>query len=292
MSIVLAVALASIAHVEASCSWDHPGANRYRGTASAAIDRYPDIPDQVRATLKRRMAENQPDDRVSITRDAITGRNRYAAEIRDMHFGAASLCRTVTRSGWSARRSEPAAVYCVGRHCILVPRICGNVSRITRLESEPEAQPAVHGGAAGAGAGGGAGGAGLPVHGRAGQTGSGAAPQGAWMPVQGEEAGGVAQPSAASSVAPASGQQDAVTVAGAEDEARNRLPGRGADSWTAPYGGWQNPGRDGNRGSAGNPPAPAPAPVPEPATWAMWAGGLGAMWLRMRRQSGRRPRLS
>lgn len=133
MSILFAVTLAAVSTVQPSCSWDRPGANPYTGQASAAIDRYADIPLAVRSTLKRRMEEGQSDDKVTITRDGIRGKSQYDPTIRDMHFGAASVCATVTRSKWSAKREEPGAVYCVDQHCILVPKICGNVSRITRM---------------------------------------------------------------------------------------------------------------------------------------------------------------
>ena len=130
MTILFAVTLA--AAIQPACSWDRPGHNPYTGSAAAAIDRYVDIPAAVRSTLKRRIEEGQSDDQVSITRDGIAGRNGYGADIRDMHFGNNSLCHTVTRSKWAATRIEPGAVYCVGEHCILVPKICGNVSRISR----------------------------------------------------------------------------------------------------------------------------------------------------------------
>ncbi|WP_374359716.1 MHFG family PEP-CTERM protein [Pseudoduganella danionis] len=142
MSVFLSVALAAATQFQPACSWDRPGANPYTGSTSAAIERYTDIPEQVRKTLKRRMEEHQSDDQVVITRDAIVGKNQYETTIRDMHFGAASVCASVTRSKWSERRQEPAAVYCVGEHCILVPRICGNVSRITRLPSTRTAHAA------------------------------------------------------------------------------------------------------------------------------------------------------
>lgn len=130
MSLLIAVTLA--AATQSTCSWDRPGQNPYTGSAAAAIDRYTDIPADVRGTLKRRIEEVQPDDTVNITRDRISGKYQYNPAIRDMHFGAASVCNTVTRSQWAASRIEPGAVYCVGEHCILVPRICGNVSRISR----------------------------------------------------------------------------------------------------------------------------------------------------------------
>lgn len=149
MSITLAVTLAMLAKIEPACSWDRPGVNRYRGTISAALERYTDIPAQVRSTLLRRMQEKQSDDLVAISRDTISGRYRYEAEIRDMHFGAASLCRSVSRTGWSASHRETAQVYCVGAYCILLPKICGNVSRVQRIETAASAHAAYSGAPAG-----------------------------------------------------------------------------------------------------------------------------------------------
>lgn len=142
MSILFAVTLAAVSTVQPSCSWDRPGVNPYTGKTAAAIDRYTDIPANVRSTLKRRMEEGQSDDQVTITRDGISGKNQYDPAIRDMHFGAASVCATVTRGKWSEKRQEPGAVYCVDQHCILVPRICGNVSRINRLPAVAKAPAA------------------------------------------------------------------------------------------------------------------------------------------------------
>lgn len=141
MSVLLAVTLA--AAIQPTCSWDHPGRNPYTGSAAAAVDRYTDIPAAVRSTLKRRIEEHLPDDNVSITRDGISGNSQYDPAIRDMHFGAASMCATVTRNHWAASRNEPGAVYCVGEHCILVPRICGNVSRISKQAPALAAAPEV-----------------------------------------------------------------------------------------------------------------------------------------------------
>ncbi|MTV38419.1 MHFG family PEP-CTERM protein [Duganella radicis] len=144
MPLLLAVSLA--AAIQPTCSWDNPGHNPYTGGAAAAIDRYTDIPEAVRSTLKRRMEEGQSDDQVNITRDNIAGKYQYDSAIRDMHFGRASMCATVTRGKWAPARNEPGAVYCVEQHCILVPRICGNVSRITRsapaVAAGPKAPPA------------------------------------------------------------------------------------------------------------------------------------------------------
>ena len=135
MSVAFALTLAAISTVQPHCSWDRPGVNPYTGSAAAALERYSDIPAEIRAELKRRIEQGQPDDKVSIKRDSIGGKYAYEPAIRDMHFGRASVCRTVTRAKWSAERDEPGVVYCAKEHCILVPKICGNVSRVSRSKA-------------------------------------------------------------------------------------------------------------------------------------------------------------
>ncbi|HEY8708966.1 MAG TPA: MHFG family PEP-CTERM protein [Burkholderiaceae bacterium] len=121
-----------------SCAWERPGHNPFMSDVVAAVDDYRDIPPEVRARLKRRMARHDYDDIVRIRRDSITGRATYDATIRDMHFGTHQMCSSVTRAAWSARMQERGLVYCEGRQCILVPTVCRNVSRITRAAVEAE----------------------------------------------------------------------------------------------------------------------------------------------------------
>lgn len=102
------------------------------GDVVAAVDRYTDMPEAVRAKLKSRMAARAYDEMVDIRRDSIVGQQRYRSEIRDMHFGRGQVCARVDRSRWSQRMLERGLVYCEDNHCILVPTVCRNVSRITR----------------------------------------------------------------------------------------------------------------------------------------------------------------
>ena len=139
------------ASVLAECSWDRPGYNRYRGDVVDAVDRYTDIAPAVRSRLKQRMAQRDYDDMVSIRRDRIAGKRDYDSEIRDMHFGAASICRTVTRAGWNAQMHERGMVYCESGQCILVPTVCRNVSRIVRRDQPAPAASTTQGGGGGAG---------------------------------------------------------------------------------------------------------------------------------------------
>ena len=139
MSLVAAFALAASTVTLPNCSWDKPGVNPFMGDLVAAVDRYKDIPAATRAKLKARMAARQYDEIVDIHRDSIVGRYEYGSEIRDMHFGAGSVCRTVTRTKWTAQTLERGLVYCEDGQCILVPTVCRNVSRIARGPLKPAA---------------------------------------------------------------------------------------------------------------------------------------------------------
>ncbi len=139
MSLVAAFALAASTVTLPNCSWDKPGVNPFMGELVAAVDRYTDIPAATRAKLKARMAARQYDEIVDIHRDSIVGRYEYGSEIRDMHFGAGSVCRTVTRTKWTAQTLERGLVYCEDGQCILVPTVCRNVSRIARGPLKPAA---------------------------------------------------------------------------------------------------------------------------------------------------------
>jgi hypothetical protein len=116
------------------CSWDRPGVNPFMGDVVGAVDRYQDIPPEVRQRLKDRMAKRDYDDLVEIRRDSMIGRGGYdyGNTISDMHFGTHQVCRTVTRSSWTPQMQERGLVYCESGHCILVPTVCRNVSRVTR----------------------------------------------------------------------------------------------------------------------------------------------------------------
>lgn len=113
-----------------ACSWNKPGNNPYRGNATEAVSRYIDIPAETRARLIAKIDAGAADDDVVITRDEILGREEYANGITDMHFGRQTICERVTRELWPATAREPAKVYCADGHCLIVPRICKNISRV------------------------------------------------------------------------------------------------------------------------------------------------------------------
>lgn len=146
MSLIATVVLAASAQASVAvlpaCSWDKPGANPFMGDVVAAVDRYVDIPADTRAKLKTRMKARSYEDIAVIGRDSVAGKFNYSDDIRDMHFGSGSICRTVTRSKWTAAMQERGLVYCEDGHCILVPTVCRNVSRISRLAPSRAAVPA------------------------------------------------------------------------------------------------------------------------------------------------------
>lgn len=132
MSLLLVAALSVSGNVLPSCSWDRPGVNPFMGDVVAAVDRYEDIPKAVRETLKKRMAARKYDEIATIKRDTVMGAYRYA-DLRDMHFGKGTVCNTVSRDRWKPDTQERGLVYCEEGHCIIVPTVCRNVSRVTRV---------------------------------------------------------------------------------------------------------------------------------------------------------------
>ena len=132
MSLALLTVLLAAPATLPACSWDRPGVNPFMGDVVAAVDRYSDIPAEVRKKLKERVAKRAYDEMATIERDAIVGKATYEPAIRDMHFGAGQVCRTVTRKNWTEKMQERGLVYCESGHCLIVPTVCRNVSRITR----------------------------------------------------------------------------------------------------------------------------------------------------------------
>ena len=287
LALVAALATPAVARTSAAtapagatfdtCSWDRPGVDPFMGDVIAAVDRYQDIAPDVRARLKARMVKREYDDVVSIRRDSITGnaKARYGSTIRDMHFGNAKVCHSVSRAAWSAQMQERGLVYCESGQCILVPTICRNVSRIARAEvahehaegDEPEAPaivaldllptpipldltlevPAIDGGAtagtspdgdsqAGRSGGGGGGGGAAGIAGAHGSFASGSS--------EGPAGAGIAATGSKGDGTPAASQAPADLQA---------------------------------------------TPVPEPETWGLMLGGLGALaaWRRRRRRRRR-----
>ena len=126
----LALAACSTGHAAPVCSWDRPGANPYMGEVPSAVRRYREIPAGVREKLQARMERLDYDEMVEIRRDVIVGKDHSYENLRGMHFGNGGFCEHVTRTSWSDDHRERGFVYCEQGHCILVPTVCRNVSRV------------------------------------------------------------------------------------------------------------------------------------------------------------------
>ena len=270
------------------------------GDVVAAVDRYADIPPEVRKRLKRRMAERDYDDIVSIGRDSIVGKYSYGSVIRDMHFGDGRLCHGVSRAGWTATMQERGLVYCEREHCILVPTVCRNVSRIGPPETavkdasfvDDASAPIEHTGA-------------LPPDRRGATDAPGVGIDAGWSSLL----AGAQLPNGLAG--PSGSDRAALGRSGMDPDMPWAPPGRGMP-WS-PSGpgiptGSSEPGIPGNLPNPGipwrppdpgmpwdpgappggdpllppvpvSPPAPGPiSPVPEPASWLLTATGLALLW--------------
>ena len=135
ITVITFAMLASSAQAAQSCSWDRPGANAYTGDVPLAVDAYTDIHAWTREKLQVRMARREYDELVEIRRDTIIGKSGNYGNLRDMHFGAGQRCATVTRDKWEPGHVERGLVYCEDGHCLIVPTVCRNVSRVDALWS-------------------------------------------------------------------------------------------------------------------------------------------------------------
>ena len=277
-----------------SCSWDRPGHNPFMGDVVASLDRYGDIPADVRARLQQRMAARDYDDLVTIRRDSIEGKHFYEPRITEMHFGEGSICKDVTRERWTAAMEERGLVYCDSGHCILVPTVCRNVSRIARRPTavapavaEADEEPVPPGG-------------GDPMAGESFASALGdpvppllpmAADPGprVWGPSPARGPGGwvPGRPGRGSDGTPDDEEPGPGPgpVPGPGTHGPGPGPGPGPGEPGAP-GGHGAAGGHGAPGGHGGPdgPGPSPTPVPEPSTWLLMAGGLAALAWRAQRR--------
>ncbi len=305
MSLTLVAALAVSGAVLPQCSWDRPGTNAFQGDVVAAVDRYVDIPSSTRAALKRRIEQREYDEIATITRDSIRGAHTYT-NLRDMHFGQGTVCQTVTRQRWGGNTVERGLVYCEDGHCLIVPTVCRNVSRVTRVEKAAAAPAAAPATAAAASSGGGGGGGPAAVASTAAapqaspQAVAQAAPQELAMdpPAAGTALPlGVSAPFAATAAAPTE-TPIALAPTSGNNSFRELIspilgsPGLPSAS-LSPFG--AAPAVAGVPGVLGGlpvpnvvPPVPGVIAVPEPAGYALAVAGLlGLVWARRRKTTQR-----
>lgn len=126
------------------CNWNNPGVDPYRGpvteTVAAAVQRY-GMPSHVRADLVAKVRNGLSDGMVEISRTGLHSATGTASDLRDMHYGRPGrVCPgPVRRDAWPDDRRERALLYCATgtADCILVPVVCGNVSRVTWVPHAP-----------------------------------------------------------------------------------------------------------------------------------------------------------
>jgi hypothetical protein len=139
LSLLVAAVIATSAPNNA-CSWEHPGANPYRGDPAAAVADF-GLPASTRSAIQAKMRAHKFDAVVTIGRERIGGVGLEAEyeDLRDMHSGHGKVCHgPVDRSKWKPLQTERGLVYCADGECIIVPTVCNNVSRVTR---KPDAAP-------------------------------------------------------------------------------------------------------------------------------------------------------
>lgn len=133
---LLSTSASAVSMAQQECSWSNPGANPYRGTISDAVSFYLDIPAATRETLKARITAGQADELVEIGKYSVRSSTGafYAPQITDMHFGPNLVCNNITRTRWPENMVQKAAMYCEDKYCVIIPFICGNISRIERAD--------------------------------------------------------------------------------------------------------------------------------------------------------------
>ncbi|HEX2012952.1 MAG TPA: MHFG family PEP-CTERM protein, partial [Roseateles sp.] len=124
-AIALAASLAT-----GSCQWSPSTQPEFRGEPASTVERFQDIPPEMRARLRQRMAAHKFDELVLIRRDAIIGKQGYG-EISGLQFGR-TACEKTDRSAWAPAAEETALSYCEGDYCVLVTINGHHVLRVER----------------------------------------------------------------------------------------------------------------------------------------------------------------
>lgn len=250
-----------------SCSWDKPGSDALVNMIPPTVENFADIPRETRKRLSARMNRRAFDDFITIRRDSISGKYRYAAQISQMQFGNGTICKNVKRNGWAPTHLTRALVYCEDNFCVMVPTELRNVALVKRLtetrmaEAVPADEPDLL--------------EGLPP--------TAAGPAGDATQAT------AAEPFGAGGAAPTTFEQVAAAPAD--------MPGLVPSALGAPVFGSAGSGGDGGNGGGtggtggsggiggGGTTLPPVTAIPEPGMLALWGAGLATMWAMRRRRA-------
>lgn len=128
-SLVLVMSHATAA-TAATCEWENPGRDPFRGSAQVAIMGMDGIPLSAKAALAWAVTSNAAHDKVLIWRDAISSVDRritYRPDLWGMRFGHSKSC-DITRATWTDGHAEPGKAWHSQGYCVVIPDICGNPS--------------------------------------------------------------------------------------------------------------------------------------------------------------------
>lgn len=129
-----AAAIVSTVTVDPVCVWNDRGLHRVTVPVSTLVDNYVDIPKDTRDKLKRRIDKHQYDEMVVIDRDGIRSDLFTYTGMTYMHFGTGKrVCGEVKTDHWAPGDLERAMVYDADGYVLIVPTVCSNLARVTRL---------------------------------------------------------------------------------------------------------------------------------------------------------------
>jgi len=143
---ITALALASA--ITATCEWSHPrGLRPLTEPFDTVIQRYTEIPSDVRQKLIADVRGNRFVDQVTIKRDGIKGDSGAEyADLRQMHFAGGLMCNSVTMRTWTDKDAERALIYqatdAAGNvYTLARPEICRNFSLVTMTKPPASKTP-------------------------------------------------------------------------------------------------------------------------------------------------------
>jgi thermitase len=130
-----AIALAAgMAATTGTCDWQPSSHAAFDGPLAPLVERFQDIPIELRERLKRRIDAHQFDEVVTIQRDAIVGKQQYGNQISGLQAEVGSHCTQANREQWSSSVRELALSYCEAGYCVMVTINGHHLGRISRID--------------------------------------------------------------------------------------------------------------------------------------------------------------